>query len=231
MKLKEFLFKKRHFLSWKALFFWVLWPSLIWAIVVLFFMGCTTPKVIEQHHHHYQQADTAAIEAVVDRTTKSWREEMDSAFHAFENKYTASLTSNESEKEVITELITVSTDSVGRTLRTEQRSISRDITRELLQQEERITREFEARLSVVVDSVNDIWQMRYNSLAAHVATLDSLSNISHPTSAVTTPLFQRWWQKIKDHLLAICIALILINTCPIWLPWIKKLLRKIIPGL
>ena len=194
-------------------------------------MGCTTPKVVEQHHHHYQQADTAAIEAVVDRTTKSWREEMDSAFHAFENQYTASWTANESEKEMITETVTTWIDSLGREVRQEQRVTNRDISKQQQMTEERITREYETRLKTVVDSMSDIWQMRYDSLAAHVEQLDSLSNISHPTSAVTTPWYQRLWRKFKDNLLAICIILVLMNTAPVWLPWIKKWLRKIFPSL
>ena len=195
-------------------------------------MGCTTPKVVEQHHHHYQQADTAAIEATVDRSMKSWREEMDSAFHAFENQYTASWTANESEKEMITETVTTWIDSLGREVRQEQRVTNRDVSKQQQMTEERITREYEARLKTVVDSVSDIWQMRYDSLAAHVATLDSLSNISRPASDTNSlPWYQRLWRKFKDHLLTICIILVLMNTAPVWLPWIKKLLRKIFPAL
>lgn len=231
--MKEFLFKKGNRFWWTSFLMWVGWPLLIWATVVLFFTSCNTPKVIEQHHHHYQQTDTAAIEARIDRSTKSWRNEMDSAFRAFENKYTASWTANESEKEIITETMTTWIDSLGREVRQEQRVTNRDISKQQQMTEERITREYEARLRVVVDSVSNLWSMRYDSLAAHVATLDSLSSITHQPSPIDTGTrwYQRWWRKIKDHLLTICIVLILVNTCPLWLPWIKKLFSKIIPGL
>ena len=160
--------------------------------------SCATKRTVEEHHHHHYEADTAAVHAQVDSHLQSWRTEMEAAWHAFENQYSAQWTANEREQEVITELITVSTDSVGRTLRTEQRTISRDITRELLQQEQRITREYEARLHAVVDSVNAIWRQAFDSLASHVAQEDSTSYISHPTSTIDNrPWYRRWLDRLK----------------------------------
>lgn len=174
----------------------------------LLFSSCTTPKAVEEHHHHHYEADTVAVHAQVDRQLTSWHEEMTQFFQQRLEEYSASWFSHEDQKEVISELITVSTDSVGRTIRQEQRTISRDITRELQQQEQRITQEYEARLRVAIDSVNGIYQQRYDSLASHVAQMDSTFVKKTPVGD-TRPWYQRLWDNLRAVLIAAAIAAVL----------------------
>ena len=190
----------------------------------LILMGCTTPRAVEEHHHHYYEADTLAVKAQVDRQLSSWHEEMTRFFQQRLEEYSASWFSHEDQKETVTELITVTTDSVGRTMRQEQRTISRDITRELQQQEQRLTREYEARLRVAVDSVGSIFQQRFDSLASRVAQMDSTSSIiHHPSSIDHRPWYQRWRDNLRILFFGFVAALLLGLTRGLWLPVIKKM--------
>jgi hypothetical protein len=129
---------------------------------------------------------------------------------------------SEHQQETITELITVSTDSVGRTIRQEQRTISRDITRELQQQEQRIMREYEKRLRVAVDSVGSIFQQRFDSLASH-----QTSDIDHQTSSTPLtshlPWYQKLWNRLNEVLIIFLIASFLWFTKKWWLKLLKLL--------
>ena len=175
----------------------------------LFFTSCSTPRAVEEHHHHHYEVDTLAVQQQVDRQLTSWHEDMTKLFFQKLQQYTDSWSSHEDQKETISELNTETTDSLGRKVRQEQRTISRDITRELQQQEQRITQEMQAQLRVVVDSVNDVWQQRYDSLASHVEQLDS-AYISHQPSAIDhRPWYQRWWEHVKWLVVGAVLAAVL----------------------
>ena len=193
----------------------------ILAIIICAFIGsCSTPKTIEEHHHHYYEADTMAVHAQVDRQLTSWHEEMTQFFTERLEQFSSQMQQSEHQQETISELITVSTDSVGRSIRQEQRTITRDISRELQQQEQRITQEMQAQLRVVVDSVNDAWQSRYDSLAAHVSQMDSTLSIIHQPSAIDhRPWYQRWWDNLRTVLIGIVIAAVAWSTRRWWAKW------------
>lgn len=172
------------------------------------FSRCTTPRAVEEHHHHHYEADTMAVRHQVDSQLTSWHEEMTQYFNQRLEQFSASMTSSENQKETISELITETTDSLGRKVRQEQRTISRDITRELQQQEQRITQEYEARLRVVIDSVNGIYQQRYDSLASHVAQMDSTFVKKTPVGD-TRPWYQRLWDNFRIAFVCMLIAAVL----------------------
>lgn len=190
--------------------------TIIGLMACVLLAGCSTPKIVEQHHHHYQEADTMAVKAQVDRQLSSWHEEMTQFFQQKLDEYSASWSSSENQKETISELITETTDSLGRKVRQEQRTISRDISRELQQQEQRITQEMQTQFRAVVDSVNDVWQQRYDSLAAHVAQLDSTYVSSTPTPDDNRPWYKRWWSAFQYIAIGIIIALALYFTRSWW---------------
>lgn len=179
-------------------------------------VGCATPKAVEEHHHHYYNADTAAVRAQVDSRMSSWREEMQTVVSVAVSQQLTQQQQSEHQQETITELITVTTDSLGREVRQEQRTITRDVTRELQQQEQRITQEYEARLHTVVDSVNDIWQSRYDSIAAHVQQLDSTFVKKEPVGD-TRPWYRRLWDGLKWFFIGAIVAIILWFTRKWWL--------------
>lgn len=206
-------------------FFLVLVVALVVCAIISMLTGCSTPKTVENHHHHYEQADTLAIQAQVDKQLKSWHEQMDSSWRQRMEEYSASMTSNEDQKEKVTETITTWTDSLGREMRQEQRTTERSLSRMQQQTEQRLSREFEQRMSVVVDSVNDIWQQRFNALQTHFEQTDSTHVKETPATKTELPWYKRWWQTLKDYLLTAGIVLLIITTRRIWWPWCKKLFR------
>lgn len=195
---------------------------LIFIGIIALFFGCTTTRSVEHHHHHTYEADTAAVHAQVDRQLTSWHEDMTQFFQQRLEEYSASWFSHEDQKETVTELITVSTDSVGRTIRQEQRTITRDITRELQQQEQRLTQEYEARLRVVVDSVSDTWQQRFDSLASHISQMDSTFVKKTPVGD-TRPWYRRLWDYLQILFFGFAPILFLYLTRRLWWPPLKRL--------
>lgn len=206
-------------------FFCMLIIALVVCAVVSLFTGCTTPKIVENHHHHYVQADTLAVQAMVDKQLNSWHEQMDSSWRQRMDEYSASMTSNEDQKEKVTETITTFVDSLGREVRQEQRTTERSLSRMQQQTEQRLSREFEQRLSMVTDSINDIWQQRFNAVKGHWEQTDSTSVKETPATKTELPWYKRWWQTLKDYLLMAGIILLVIATRRIWWPWCKKLFR------
>ena len=198
---------------------------LLCSIIVGILSGCATPKVVERHHHHYEEADTLAVQAQVDKHLNSWHAQMDSSWRQRMDEYSASMTSNEDQKEKVTETITTFVDSLGREVRQEQRTTERSLSRMQQQTEQRLSREFERRISVVVDSVNDIWQQRFNALQTHFEQTDSTHVKETPATKTELPWYKRWWQTLKDYLLMAGIVLLIIATRRIWWPWCKKLFR------
>lgn len=191
--------------------------------------ACTTPKVVEQHHHHYYEADTLSIQAQIDRSLNVWHVQMDSSWTQKWQEYATSMTSNEDQKEHITETITTWTDSLGREMRQEQRTTERSLSKMQQLSEERITHEYEIRLSAVIDSMNDVWQERFNAIQNHIEKSDSTSVQKKPAENTGTRWYQRWWQTLKDNLLKIIFAFALFYTMQWWMPWLVKLIRKLFP--
>lgn len=192
-------------------------------LMCLTLMSCAVPKAVEEHHYHHYEADTAAVRAQVDRQLTSWQREMQSVVSVAVTQQLTQQQQHENQRETINELITVTTDSLGRTMRQEQRTISRDITRELQQQEQRIMQEYEARLRVAVDSVGSIYQQRYDSLASRISQLDT-------TLVKKTPVgdSDRRFKNVGYVLVVLfCIlylALFLWGCRNYWWPTVQKLL-------
>ena len=206
-------------------FFCMLIIALVICAVVSLFTGCTTPKAIENHHHHYEQADTLAIQAQVDKRLNSWHAQMDSSWRQRMEEYSASMTSNEDQKEKVTETITTFVDSLGREVRQEQRTTERSLSRMQQQTEQRLSREFEMRLSTALDSFNDIWQQRFNAAKGHWEQKDSTHVKETPATKTELPWYKCWWQTLKGYLLIAAIIALLIMTRRLWWPWCKKLFR------
>ena len=186
------------------------------AICALFF-GCATPRTVVEHHHHHYEADTLAVRAQVDRQLSSWHEDMTQYFQQRLEEYSASWSSHEDQKEVITELITVTTDSIGREIRTEQRTANRSMVNSQWSMVNSITQEYEARLRMAVDSLDGIFQQRFDSLAAH-----QTSDIDHQTSSTPSaidhrPWYQRWWEHVKWLVVGAVLAVLLLATRRWWI--------------
>lgn len=156
--------------------------------------GCSTPRVVEEHHHHHYQADTAAVYEQTEKQLSQWHSEMQQFFTDRLEQFTSQQQQSEHQQETIQETVTETVDSLGRKVRQEQRTISRDVTRELLLTEQRLTRELENRLQCTVDSMDSCWQQRYDSLAARVTVSDS-SSVSKTPAGDNRSLMDRIWDK------------------------------------
>lgn len=180
-------------------------------VIGVLFSSCATPKVVEQHHHHHYEADTMAVQAQVDARLQSWHQQMDAAWQERLGAYSMELWHNSHETEVTNETVTTVTDSLGRTIRNEQRTISRDISREQHQMEQRLMREYDERLRLTVDSIDGIWQQRFDFLQAHWEQTDSSSNVQTPVAVDqdNRPWYLRWWSALKFIAVGCVLAVIL----------------------
>lgn len=163
-------------------------------IMLVVLAGCSTPRVVEEHHHHHYQADTAAVYEQTEKQLSQWHSEMQQFFTDRLDQFTSQQQQSEHQQETIQETVTETVDSLGRKVRQEQRVISRDVTRELQLTEQRLTRELEQRLQCTVDSIDSCWLSKYDSLAAHVAMIDS-SSVSKTPVGDCRPLMDRIWDK------------------------------------
>ena len=183
---------------------------------------CATPKAVEHHHHHSEQADTMAIQAQVDKHLKSWHAQIDSSLRQRMEEYSASWLSHDDEKEKVTETITTFVDSLGREVRQEQRTTERSLSRLQQQTEQRLSREMETRLSMAIDSINSVWQKRYDALQTHFEQTDS-AHVKETPVADALPWYKRWWQTLKDYLLMAAILALLVITWKWWSPLLRKM--------
>ena len=196
---------------------------IIAVIFGLTLFSCTTPKVIENHHHHYEQADTLAIQAQIDAHLKSWHAQMDSSWRQRMEEYSASMTSNEDQKEHITETITTYIDSLGREVRQEQRTTDRSLSKIQQQTEQRLTREFETRLQQALSQQDSIWQSKYNEVKAHWEQEDSVSNTQTPVAVNedNRPWYKRWASAIAYILVGAALFAVIYFTRKWWMKLIK----------
>ena len=192
-------------------------------LIVCALIGCT-PKITEQHYHHYEQADTLAIQKHIDGRMQAWQQRTDSSWRQRMEEYSASWFSHDDEKEKVTESILTWTDSLGREMRQEQRTTERSLSRMQQQTEQRLISEFEQRMSAAMDSVNGIWQERFNSLQTHYEQSDSSNNSTITASATgdNRPWYKRWWQTIEGIIIGAVIAALLYLTRNLWLKLFKR---------
>lgn len=208
-------------INWNAIYFMVIYPAIVLALLVTC-IACTSPKIIEQHYHHYYQADTLATQAQADGHHSVSTAMIDSLTRSLFDKYRAEWSSQENEKEVTTETITTTIDSLGRQIRTEQRVTQRNLSRLQQQTEQRLTQEFESRLQQALSEKDSLWQLRFEQMQAHWQQSDSTSNIVTPVAQDSRPWYKRWWDRLKDFLLIAAIIYILIFTRHLWLPLLKR---------
>lgn len=196
------------------------------AIVAVFaalalFSGCTAPRAVyEQQHHHYE-ADMLAVQAAVDSRMNAWHAENEAWFRQLLTEERSEWSSHEDQRETINETITVSLDSIGRAIRTEQRTISRVMASSQWSMINQVTREYEARLSAVVDSVNADWSQRYEAMQARVAQLDSIITVKAPVGDAR-PWYQRWWDTIRIAVIVLVLAALVWFLRRLWLPILKN---------
>lgn len=167
--------------------------------------SCATPKAIDHTEHHHSAIDTLSIQAVVDAHMTSWHERMDSLFRERVSQSSSEQHSSTDQKELITETVTTTTDSLGRVVRQEQRTISRDLHQEQQLFEQRLEREMESRLQTALNRQDSIWQQRLDAALSHREQTDSARHTATPVPQDNRPWYRRW----ADHLQWLAIGIIL----------------------
>lgn len=194
-------------------------------ILCALFGSCAAPKAIDRTEHHHSAIDTLSIQAAVDARMTSWHERMDSLFRERVSQFSSEQHSSTDQKELITETVTTTTDSLGRSVRQEQRTISRDLHQEQQQIAIRLEREMESRLQTALDRQDSIWQQRLDAAMSHREQTDSTHNTVTPVSQDNRPWYRRW----ADHLQWLAVGIVLAAW---WLirkrTWWLALLRKLV---
>lgn len=193
---------------------------LLMALVSLF-TSCAAPKAIDRTEHHHSAIDTLSIQAAVDAHMTSWHERMDSLFRERVSQSSSEQHSSTDQKELITETVTTTTDSLGRSIRQEQRTISRDLHQEQQQLVLRLEREMENRLQTAIDRHDSIWQQRLDAALSHREQTDSTHNTVTPVPQDYRPWYRRW----ADHLQWLIIGIVLAIALWITRRWWSKLLK------
>ena len=175
--------------------------------------SCAAPKAVERTEHHRAEADTMAIQAAVDAHMTSWHERMDSLFRERTVSSSAALYHSADQKELITETVTTTTDSLGRSIRQEQRTISRDLHQEQQLYEQRLEREMENRLQTAIDRQDSIWQQRLDAAMSHREQTDSARHTVTPAAQDSRP----WYRRLADRLQWLAVGIIL--AAALWLRW------------
>ena len=197
--------------------------AFIIGLIVCALIGCT-PKITEQHYHHYKQADTLAIQKHIDGKLQTWQQRTDSTVKQQMQQYTASWSSQQDQKETITESSLTWTDSLGREMRQEQRTTERSLSQQQQKWEEMLSQQWETRLQKALDERDSAWQEKFNSLQTHYEQSDSSNNSSITASATgdNRPWYKRWWQTIEGIIIGAVIAALLYLTRNLWLKLFKR---------
>ena len=183
--------------------------------------SCATPKNVERTEHHRIEADTMAIQAAVDAHMTSWHERIDSLFRERVSQSSSEQHSSTDQKELITETVTTTTDSLGRAVREEQRTISRDLHQEQQQIALRIEREMESRLQTALDRHDSIWQQRLDAALSHREQTDSTHNTVTPVPQDNRPWYRRWADRLQWLVIGVVFAVAIWITRRWWCRLIK----------
>ena len=189
----------------------------------LWIISCAAPKAIDRTEHHHSAIDTLSIQAAVDARMQSLTARMDSLFRERVIQSSAEQHSSTDQKELITETVTTTTDSLGRAVRQEQRTISRDLHQEQQQIARRIEREMESRLQTALDRQDSIWQQRLDAALSHREQTDSTHNTVTPVPQDNRPWYRRWADHLQWLIIGIVLAVALWITRRWWLRLLKWL--------
>lgn len=193
--------------------------AFVLAIILCALLGsCAAPKAIDRAEHHHAAIDTAALHSAVDARIQSVTASMDSLFRERVSQFSSEQHSSTDQKELITETVTTTTDSLGRAVRQEQRTISRDLHQEQQQLVLCLKREMESRLQTAIDRQDSIWQQRLDAALSHREQTDSARHVVTPAAQDNRPWYRRW----ADHLQWLAVGIIFAVALWITRRWWRK---------
>ena len=168
--------------------------------------------------------DSAAVNRQVAEAVSRWQMRTDSAMQQTLNLYTGWLSSTQHQYETVTEIVTTAFDSLGRELRTEQRTTVRDITASQQQSEARQSQEIATHVSAQMSRQDSIWSARLDSVATAIARHDSIYAAQNNTQGSDSrPWWRRAWDKCRDMLIGIALGVAVWATRRLWTPLLQRI--------
>lgn len=143
-----------------------LFLCLVCCVIIAALISCNTPKMATSLVEH-RTADSVETNNVQNYVVSRQQSTLDSLFRLWLQRDSIRQTTSEQSTEHINETITCIIDSLGRKVRTEQRTINRNEVRqtELLQQQWR--QEQEQHLAVLYNQLDSIYQMYEKYILTH----------------------------------------------------------------
>ena len=192
--------------------------SLFFLLPVFLFVSCsTTERTIQQHHIADSLSNSSSVQDRVGETSLN----LDSIFSAWLQQTSLHQVSSDSSSEHITETITSYIDSLGRTVRQEQRTIDRSEARQLEQFYQQQLQQQQLEFSRQLARYDSLFQSWQNQQQVHAA--DELSLVQKPSSSLS------WWQRLRLWFSSRLLYLIIIAVLYLLLrfaPQIKSFLRR-----
>lgn len=177
-------------------------------LLICALLNSCSPKVTMRTENI--RVDSAAVSRQVDASMNRWTQQTDSMLQQTLNLYIGWQLSAERQHETITESIVTSTDSAGREVRTENRTISRDVAIDRTQSEQAMSQELDSRVSTAIAAYDSIWSFRLDSMASVIAKHDSTYiSQSDATAQDNRPWYKRWWSALKNVLAGIILGICL----------------------
>ena len=181
-------------IKWASLLCWVVWPATVWLFAIILLTTCTScntkERIVYEHIHHYQQADTLATNVQTDGHSHVEQQQSDSIMRATLSQWMHDFVAQSQEREVTTETLTETIDSLGRVIRQQQRTTERTLSRQEQEHREAIEQQLWQELSRRISSYDSAWQQRLTQLQTHYEQA-----LEQQRQEQTKPQQQSWWQR------------------------------------
>ena len=191
-----------------SLLCWVVWPATVWLLAIILLTTCTScatkERIVYEHIHHYQQADTLTTNVQADGHSHVEQQQSDSIMRATLSQWMHDFVAQSQEREVTTETLTETIDSLGRVIRQQQRTTERTLSRQEQEHREAIEQHLWQELSSRISSYDSAWQQRLTQLQTHYEQA-----LEQQRQEQTKPQQQSWWQRTLGKIqFAVIVAIL-----------------------
>ena len=212
-------------IKWASLLCWVVWPATVWLFAILVLTTCascaTKERIVYEHIHHYQQADTLSTNVQADGHSHVEKQQSDSIMRATLSQWMHDFVVQSQEREVTTETLTETIDSLGRVIRQQQRTTERTLSRQEQEHREAIEQQLWQELSSRISSYDSAWQQRLTQLQTHYEQA-----LEQQRQEQTKPQQQSWWQRTWGKIQFAAIVAILATALWATRKWWLKIFNR-----
>lgn len=199
--------------NWTAVIAWTAGAILAAAIyvgiavaAVTLLSGCASQKEFHQQHQHTLEADTLAAEAHHDGHAQQQSQNIDSIVTASIWAAMQEFVSSEQEREVTTETLTETIDSLGRIIRQSQRTTDRSVSRQEQQRWQEQEERWQNELHATLRALDSAWSERLATVESHLRDT-TVTKTDAVTATKTEPA--SWWSKLWSWLKGILVGIVI----------------------